>query len=221
MDAIDCRDDTSNPYRTPRARLLDSGRTLSRWFFGPQRYRAVPWTAWEVAMLAPMVISGVWRGVNIRFELPESYVFAAFNQLALMSVILLPFIIVMLRGARLYQVAIHMSRLGRNALAGFLTYFIAAPAVTLTYFCALLFFQRMPHGIERTLTNSPTILNITVAAVAAVIVAPLLEELVFRGILLPWLRHWVGPWRAIVLNSSIFAIAHFDAWPAPIPLFVL
>jgi membrane protease YdiL (CAAX protease family) len=35
------------------------------------------------------------------------------------------------------------------------------------------------------------------------------------------LRRLIGFWPAIVINAAIFAIAHFDAWPAPIALFVL
>jgi nicotinamidase-related amidase len=53
------------------------------------------------------------------------------------------------------------------------------------------------------------------------VLAPIIEELMFRGILLPWLRQAVGPWPAILLSSAIFAIAHLDAWPAPFALFVL
>ena len=52
-------------------------------------------------------------------------------------------------------------------------------------------------------------------------IAPFLEELMFRGILLPWLRRVLGPWPAIVVSSFLFGVAHFDAWPAPIALFVL
>lgn len=58
-------------------------------------------------------------------------------------------------------------------------------------------------------------------AVMAVVIAPLLEEMLFRGLLQTLLRTYVGrPWPAIVVTSLLFAVVHADVphWPA---LFVL
>lgn len=217
MESTDLYDETALSRRPVLGRI---GPAIDRWVFGPQRFRAVPWTVWEVLMLAPMVIGGIWRGVLIRFKLSETVEFEMFNQLAYVLLLSLPFVVVFFRGAKLYQIGLHLCRVWRNALAGFVTYFIAAPAVTLTYFLALQFFERTPHKIEQLLVESHSIEDITKVAIVAVSMAPFLEELAFRGILLPWLRRVAGPWRAILINSFIFAIAHFDAWPAPIPLFV-
>jgi uncharacterized protein len=44
--------------------------------------------------------------------------------------------------------------------------------------------------------------------VTAVIVAPIGEELLFRGILVPWLSRWMHPWSALGWSALIFAAGH-------------
>jgi membrane protease YdiL (CAAX protease family) len=194
---------------------------LSRRLFGPQRHRAVPWTIWEIMLLAPSVISGIWQGFLASDGIDKSKAFLIFNDVALLLMLALPFVVVMVRQARLYQLGLHASHFLRYAAIGVVAYFVAAPFVFITNLLALQLFHRTPHVIEEVLKKSPTVAHIIESAVMAVIVAPILEELVFRGILLPWLRRLMGAWPAIVLSSAIFAIAHFNAWPAPIALFVL
>jgi len=57
-------------------------------------------------------------------------------------------------------------------------------------------------------------------AVTAVVVAPLFEEILFRGVLLPVLGTWLGPTGAVALSAALFAAAHLSLgeW---IPLFLL
>jgi uncharacterized protein len=43
---------------------------------------------------------------------------------------------------------------------------------------------------------------------AAVVVAPLAEEVVFRGVLLPWLVQWMRPAAALAWSALVFAIGH-------------
>jgi hypothetical protein len=42
----------------------------------------------------------------------------------------------------------------------------------------------------------------------AVLLAPFVEELIFRGMLIDWLRQWVSKWAAAALSSLLFALAH-------------
>ncbi|WP_439566586.1 lysostaphin resistance A-like protein, partial [Gloeocapsopsis crepidinum] len=44
----------------------------------------------------------------------------------------------------------------------------------------------------------------------AAIAAPIFEELLFRGFLLPSLTRYVSVWGAIVLSSLLFAVAHLS-----------
>jgi len=56
--------------------------------------------------------------------------------------------------------------------------------------------------------------------VTAVVVAPLFEETLFRGVLLPALGPWLGNRGAVLLSAALFAAAHLSLaeW---LPLFVL
>lgn len=49
-------------------------------------------------------------------------------------------------------------------------------------------------------------IGITFLAVA--VLAPIGEELLFRGVLLPWLTTWARPRTALVLSSVVFAVGH-------------
>ena len=55
-------------------------------------------------------------------------------------------------------------------------------------------------------------LRVLVLLLASLVLAPLAEEVVFRGILLPVLsRHGTRPWRALLLTSLLFAALHLHA----------
>ncbi|MDD5484246.1 MAG: type II CAAX endopeptidase family protein [Kiritimatiellae bacterium] len=54
----------------------------------------------------------------------------------------------------------------------------------------------------------------------AVVVAPVVEETLFRGILLPVLMKKTGPGAAVVISSALFALVH-QHLPSFAPLFVL
>jgi uncharacterized protein len=49
-----------------------------------------------------------------------------------------------------------------------------------------------------------------IIAFLAVIVAPVTEELLFRGWIYTGLRHRLSMWPALVISSAIFALAHYD-----------
>jgi len=66
-------------------------------------------------------------------------------------------------------------------------------------------------------TSDPVILGLM--GVAAVIVAPVCEEIVFRGYLYPAAKKFAGPWIAGLCSALIFSAAHGNL-PALIPLFV-
>jgi hypothetical protein len=51
---------------------------------------------------------------------------------------------------------------------------------------------------------------LTVFFLTAAVAAPVFEELLFRGFLLPSLTHYMPVWGAISLSSLLFAIAHLS-----------
>jgi membrane protease YdiL (CAAX protease family) len=53
-----------------------------------------------------------------------------------------------------------------------------------------------------------------------VIVSPIVEELIFRGIILPALLKYTGLWQAVIFLSLVFAMIHWHL-PAFLPLFVM
>jgi uncharacterized protein len=44
--------------------------------------------------------------------------------------------------------------------------------------------------------------------IPAALLAPIGEELLFRGVLLPWLRGWLGRVEALVVSAGLFAVLH-------------
>lgn len=66
-------------------------------------------------------------------------------------------------------------------------------------------------------STDPTIIGLMIFA--AVIVAPLCEEIVFRGYLYPAAKKFVGPWAAGACSALVFAAAH-GSLAALLPLFV-
>ncbi|HSV99278.1 MAG TPA: type II CAAX endopeptidase family protein [Sedimentisphaerales bacterium] len=82
-------------------------------------------------------------------------------------------------------------------------------------------FEVPQHEALQVITQSNSAPLQTLMVVLAVAVAPLVEELLFRGLFQTMIRSYVGrPWPAIVIASILFAVIHQDAehWPA---LFVL
>lgn len=52
------------------------------------------------------------------------------------------------------------------------------------------------------------------AFLATVIAAPVLEELLLRGIIERGLLHWMSPWKAILWSAFFFAVIHLNPWQA-------
>ena len=55
--------------------------------------------------------------------------------------------------------------------------------------------------------------------IAVVFLAPICEEVFFRGILFASFRHKLGKWAGVLITSAIFAALHMNIW-AFLPIFV-
>ncbi|MBM4029246.1 MAG: CPBP family intramembrane metalloprotease [Planctomycetes bacterium] len=78
-----------------------------------------------------------------------------------------------------------------------------------------------PHEALKLITESPAVALKVLLAIVAVGIAPVIEELLFRGLFQTTIRSYLRrPWPAIVLTSLLFTSIHLDVshWPA---LFVL
>ena len=54
--------------------------------------------------------------------------------------------------------------------------------------------------------------GIALSAVVVALAAPFVEELAFRGVILPVLSRRMGMWGAILVSAAVYAAFHFSAW---------
>ncbi len=66
----------------------------------------------------------------------------------------------------------------------------------------------------------PGSVGLVLAVLMVVLVGPVIEEMVFRGVLLPAFDARVGRWMALAISSALFAGYHFNPWLF-IPTFAL
>jgi len=82
-------------------------------------------------------------------------------------------------------------------------------------------FEMPQHETLKTMTEYSSVSLQILLVFVAVVVAPLIEEAMFRGMFQTMIRSYLGrPWLAIIATSALFASVHEDIthWPA---LFVL
>lgn len=102
---------------------------------------------------------------------------------------------------------------------------IAAVAVSIP-FVQLLFPDGAPsQGVADIAGSSETTLEILGIFLAVAVLAPVIEEIIYRGMLLPWLGRFMGRWPSILASAAIFALIHplldWDARAAVPGLFVI
>ena len=68
--------------------------------------------------------------------------------------------------------------------------------------------------------SSNELIPLALLLITTVILAPVFEELIFRGILLPVLAEKMGKIGGVIISALIFALAHLSVGELP-PLFVL
>jgi membrane protease YdiL (CAAX protease family) len=127
-----------------------------------------------------------------------------------------------IKGVRFYQLGLTWSRWRLNLALGYWFWLVFTPAVL--FFHALVekayvaFSGRLPaaHPITKALENQPTSLTWFLIFFQAVIVAPLMEEFLFRSVLQRWLAE--NPNRILTVFTAAlgFAVLGSDsggAWP--------
>ncbi len=69
------------------------------------------------------------------------------------------------------------------------------------------------HGVSDELmgVNALPPAGLAIFAIVAAGTTPLVEELIFRGLLFQWLRSWIGPIGAALVSSVLFGALH---WPS-------
>lgn len=76
-----------------------------------------------------------------------------------------------------------------------------------------------PQEIEELLRSVTRLPDVLAICFAAVVMAPVAEELFYRGMIYPLFRKYLGPRGGAVLAGLVFGLAHYDLWRA-LPLAV-
>jgi membrane protease YdiL (CAAX protease family) len=93
-----------------------------------------------------------------------------------------------LTGARPEHLGLTTSRWDANLLVGYLGWLVLTPPVLLFYFFLTLWIKPEPHPLQTLAAEEPTIAEWVLLVLQAVLIAPVLEELLFRGLVQRWLR---------------------------------
>jgi membrane protease YdiL (CAAX protease family) len=114
----------------------------------------------------------------------------------------------------------------REAFFGVTGYLAAFPAVTLVAAVAGLLLSAMDEeqSFQQVVTmvaepSQPVLMRVYLC-VLAVVVAPVVEEVVFRGMALPVLTRYLGFPVAVAVVSAVFALMHGHVWSLA-PLFAI
>lgn len=109
-----------------------------------------------------------------------------------------PVVFYALSGVPPGRIGLTTRRLGRNVLAGVGGWLLITPLVFIVYMTVLYLYNMadpeavQEHALTRLARQGPSAVEWTLLVFSAVVVAPVLEETVFRGVLQPWfagMRH--------------------------------
>jgi uncharacterized protein len=118
----------------------------------------------------------------------------------------------------LADIGLHRRNLGRNVLLGFAGVAMNLPVVAFLGFLGQWLFRHLPspeHPAATELQGRPGILAILTIFVLASLLAPFIEEIIFRGALYPALQGVLkSPLWAVVASSLLFAAVHPTGIPA-------
>ncbi len=85
---------------------------------------------------------------------------------------------------------------------------IAAVLVSIP-FVQLLFPEGAPsQGVADIAGSSETTLEVLGIFLAVAVLAPVIEEIIYRGMLLPWLGRFMGKWPSIIVSAAVFSLIH-------------
>jgi membrane protease YdiL (CAAX protease family) len=206
----------------------------------PWRRRAVPWTGWEflfawlavlvwpafvVELLGASGFFGWLYGPDFQAAFVErklkgldtARVLLWASDLALpltLASILVVFFA--LSGTRPYQLGLTASRFGRNLLLGVTTTVCVVPVVYLILYLVNWLLRLgigeapEPHVIERLILSHPPPVDYVASGLGALVIAPIMEELLFRGITQPWIR--VRSWGGYAGIAGALCLALERRW---------
>lgn len=70
------------------------------------------------------------------------------------------------------------------------------------------------QGVADIAGDSETTIEIIAIFVSVAVLAPIIEEILYRGLLMSWINRFVGKWPSIILSAAVFAGVHLLDWNA-------
>lgn len=116
------------------------------------------------------------------------------------------------RAVRAWQLGLRPPGVGWRTAAGYLVLLVVVFLI-LSAIWAVIFNPEPEKLLEKLGTNETTSLLVLSAALTCV-VAPICEEILFRGYIFTALRGWRGTWPAAVLTGLLFGGVHAGSAPA-------
>lgn len=189
----------------------------------PTPNRPVPWEGNDVALVVLVYFAAAGLAASASGPNPGVEPLLAVNVAINAAVTLLAIAWLRLRGADWFDLGLAPLRVPRDlalAVAGWA--FVLAPLLALA--AALNSLVAYDHPVVSLLTQDRSLRAVGTVVAAAVVAAPIAEELFFRRILLGWLDARLpsaGGSAAIVVSAAAFALAHQGQGLAFVPLFPL
>lgn len=68
------------------------------------------------------------------------------------------------------------------------------------------------QGVAGIAQGTATSIEIILMFLSVAVLAPIVEEIIFRGMLMSWMYRFMGKWAAIILSAAVFASIHLMDW---------
>lgn len=185
-----------------------------RWRYRRDETRATVW-AWIFALFPPaLFVVSIMSGVAVFLIGPTQAMWLMWS-----IVLMIPLYLLMLRH---YGVSSRGMRAGfgldvgagwwREVSAGVLGYLAGAPLVVVVAVISLALapeaVQNSSHPLQELFESGAALADVLPMIILAVLWAPIVEELIFRGALYHHLRAWVPVMPSAILQGVIFAAVH-------------
>jgi membrane protease YdiL (CAAX protease family) len=220
--------------------------SLSAWIWIARNHerdeprREVPWNGldlllilavWILTQQSSILIGLHWSGLEIPKDSaapsPELQTVLITSNLvgSLTAMLFAVALLVLRRQADRTDLGIDLGHVARDIGFGAIAFSAIAPIVYAVQFLTERWVAEYKHPLIDALHKHGTPLTWLIVAAAALVVAPIWEEFLFRVVLQGWLekleisRATRGA-AAITISSAIFALVHWGQGAAPIPLFI-
>ncbi len=201
-----------------------------------RRLRVRPWT-WREFTLVTLslvilhLVLGFFLHVSYAGEMPKSETFLlrttalAATVLHVPPILLVAYVLIRKRLSMTRAFGIRLRTVPGDVAKGALSYlaiFLPILLVSFAYMQLLRAFgcDTEPQEVIKLLREAESPITIAALTFIAVVAAPVVEEVIFRGIMLPFLAKHMSVGSAVLLVSFVFAAIHLHV-PALVPIFLL